>query len=388
MRAFLVGAFSIALAGCGDPLVVNCTSDAMCTRNGTQGHCTASTVSSSKFCAFSDSGCGASGRWDPTAGDSLAGTCVGGSNGGDGFINMKDGGANPDLGPNITWTKEISGVTDWLFGIWGSGPNDIYVGGQISKAILHNDGTGTWTKQFLPVDNSINTIWGTGAKDVWAGSDSGILYHSAGDGNWTMMQSPSMNNINYMWGIGMEIWSVGDSGDVMHYTPATGWMLQPVPATCQDTMHGLWGSDNLHLTAVGYGGLLCSTVDGGKNWLYIGNTGATSQQNLAGIWGSPDKNLFIPSDAGAIYRSTNNGGAWKLDTTPTTDDLFGVWGNTANDAYIVGGNPGSTILHWDGTKWNEQMSGVQSGLNGIWASGPTDYYVIGLDGTILHGPPK
>ncbi len=390
MRAFLVGVVGLAAAGCGDPLVVSCTSDAMCTRNGTQGSCRPSTASSHSFCAFSDGACPGGLRWDPTAGDSLAGTCAtGGNNGGDGFVNNKDGGPpNPDMAPNNTWVARTSGVTDWLFTVWGTGPNNVYVGGQITKAILHSsDGGMTWIKQFLPVDQEVNSIWGLSATEIWAGSDSGLFFHSTDGSTWTMLQTAGTDDWSALWGTGSDLWAGTAAGGMWHYKVGGTWTQQTLPMACQNAVHGVIGTDNMHVTMVGYNGTYCATVDGGANWLPLNNTGDT--KNLGGIWMTPDGvNVFLASEAGTVYRSTDKGGNWKTDTTPITDDLFGAFGSSASDVYAIGGNPNAAIIHWNGTMWTQQMSPVNNGLSGIWASSPTDYYAVGLNGTILHGPPQ
>src|SRR5437764_11840517 len=88
MRIFIIGL--LALVGCRGPLIVTCVSDASCVSGAAHGTCVmSSTGSGSKFCAFTDMTCPSGGKWDPTAGDGLAGTCLGSANG--------DGGLPPDM---------------------------------------------------------------------------------------------------------------------------------------------------------------------------------------------------------------------------------------------------------------------------------------------------
>jgi hypothetical protein len=72
-----VAPLALALAGCHGQYTIACSGDAFCD-TGPGGRCLASPSSASRFCAFADKGCAPSGlRWDATAGDALAGECVG-----------------------------------------------------------------------------------------------------------------------------------------------------------------------------------------------------------------------------------------------------------------------------------------------------------------------
>ncbi len=71
-------------------------------------------------------------------------------------------------------------------GIWGSGPNDIYVIGNLPNQpgpsngrIYHFDGT-PWQQVTVigPIPN-VNSIWGTGPQDVWVTLSNGQLLHYA-----------------------------------------------------------------------------------------------------------------------------------------------------------------------------------------------------------------
>ncbi len=73
--ALLVLGGGAALVAC-DQLFFRCPDDASCVRDGHAGRCLASPWSSARYCTFSAADCPSLERWDPTAGEGLAGTCV------------------------------------------------------------------------------------------------------------------------------------------------------------------------------------------------------------------------------------------------------------------------------------------------------------------------
>jgi len=85
---------------------------------------------------------------------------------------------------------QTSSVVKNLYGIWGSGPNDIYVVGE-DGTILHSTGDGTWATQTSGVSVDLIAVWGSGSGDVYVvggnetNPDQGVILHSTGNGTWT-----------------------------------------------------------------------------------------------------------------------------------------------------------------------------------------------------------
>ncbi len=80
-------------------------------------------------------------------------------------------------------------------GIWGSGPNDIWVVGDRPVA-LHYDGT-TWNEVPLGVNlngSTLNAVWGSGPRDVFAVGDNGMIIHWDGT-RWARQQAPTSNQL-------------------------------------------------------------------------------------------------------------------------------------------------------------------------------------------------
>ena len=109
--------------------------------------------------------------------------------------------------------------------IWGSGPSDVwavgYYGGDSASTgafgtVAHFDGT-TWSPSTLPADagpipTGANTyglhgVWGSGPNDVWIVGDSGTLRHYDGSGWTDFGESPDGNTaapLVAVWGSGIQ----------------------------------------------------------------------------------------------------------------------------------------------------------------------------------------
>jgi hypothetical protein len=72
-------------------------------------------------------------------------------------------------------TLESWTYASYLRGIWGSGPNDVWVVGD-AGAILQWDGN---SLAIVPsgITNSLRAIWGSATNDLWAVGDNGTILH-------------------------------------------------------------------------------------------------------------------------------------------------------------------------------------------------------------------
>src|SRR5690349_3621764 len=72
----------------------------------------------------------------------------------------------PDSNSAAIWRLEPSGTAADLYGVWGSGPGDVYAVGT-SGTILHTPG---WRGLHVTEANFLDTVWGSGAGEVYVGS--------------------------------------------------------------------------------------------------------------------------------------------------------------------------------------------------------------------------
>jgi hypothetical protein len=130
-------------------------------------------------------------------------------------------------------------------------------------------------------------------------------------------------------------------------------------------------------------GLLACGGSTSSDLVWKGEQSPTTEW-LFGVWASGDHDVYAVGMA-TIIHSTNDGGAWTLESSPAgSTTLWSVGGSSATDVYVVG--DGGLILHGGGDgQWAEETSPVSTSLNHVWANAADDVYIVGDDGVILHG---
>jgi hypothetical protein len=142
---------------------------------------------------------------------------------------------------------------DALNSLWAVAANDIWAA-TTNGVIAHYDGT-SWTTSSLP-NASCFGMWGSGPNDVWCvGTGSGATgasYHWDGT-SWTEVPVPTTGWVYDVWGFAPDnVWAVGTSG-CLHWD-GTSWSDVPLPTT--RFLYGIWGANPSDIWAVGSGGVI------------------------------------------------------------------------------------------------------------------------------------
>jgi len=138
--------------------------------------------------------------------------------------------------------------------------------------------------------------------------------------------------------------------------------------------------------AVGLGGTILRTNDGGATWT---QQASPSANNLYGVSFTDANTGTAVGHVGTILRTTDGGKTWIRQTSGTTNNLDGVFFTDANTGTAVGGDlfaGTQTILRTTngGAAWIPQTSGTNSTLIGVYFSSATTGTVVGVQGTILR----
>jgi hypothetical protein len=242
---------------------------------------------------------------------------------------------------------------------WGSGSDDIWVGGcGTASFLVHWDGH-SWSRDSsldagIAASMQVASMWGNGPQDVWAvgqvASDmSGVAIHWDGT-RWSAVTSLSSSDLAHsfrsVWSSGPDDVWIGAETAVLHWD-GHSWS-QPQPGAFSDpspyyTIGGSGPSDVWAVTPVG-GGLPSNA----SHW----NGTSWQQFTVSGII----------SSASIVAPSPTN--AWLLD--------------------------GLHMAHWDGAAWTLSASGsnqfpgdsIHGGPNLYWDG--TQVWTIGVEGVIRH----
>lgn len=272
----------------------------------------------------------------------------------------------------LRFTPVPSGVTGYLWGIWGSSASDLWAVGD-AGTILRGNGT-TWTKVTSPTTQPLYGVWGTSSTNVWAvGAASTILRW---DGtSWKTVAAPTVPGVLLsIWGSGAnDVWTAGN-GTFLRWN-GTAWATVTAPRSGRQ-ITSIWGSSGTDVYAATAPASLFQW--NGTLWREI-SLGASG--NLWGVSGSSFNDVWVVGDHNILHwenpywRSFSISGAYP--------QAVNVRVNSSSDAWITEAN--GDIAHWDGRSWMLADSPSKQNLLGVWSNGTTTW-VTGWNGTLMRYP--
>ncbi len=231
-----------------------------------------------------------------------------------------------------------------LLGVWGSGPDDIWMSGD-KGTLLHWNG-----KTLLPwasgTSVALRAVGGTGASDVWMAGDGGTLLHWNGQqlASETVGDAQTVLRAVHASPDGALLLAVGDNG-VIYRRQGDAWKLENTS-----------GGVNLHaVVATGAGQAWAAGAQGqalklsGGSWTTTSLPKANVAVRALGL--SPQGRLYAVGDEG--YLAATSGTTWEAtlanDSQNPPRALRGVWGVSDIEAWAIGDK--GVLLHLSGKKW-------------------------------------
>ena len=222
-----------------------------------------------------------------------------------------------------------------------------------------------------------------GSRLVVVGERGHVLVSDDGGGNWKQAQVPvralltavHMHDKRLGWAVGHDalILRTEDGGlnwSVVHHAPEEERPLLDV-----------WFRDERNGFAVGAYGYFLSTSDGGRTWKP--RTIDKDDFHLNAIVPAGAGRLFIAGEAGAIYRSDDDGSTWRKLSSPYSGSWFSALALNA-DRLLLFGLRGSMYRSGDGGEsWARVRTSTKAALTGALRVKPGLLLVTGLEGALL-----
>ncbi len=257
-----------------------------------------------------------------------------------------------------------------LMAAWAAAADDVWAVGN-DGIIMHWDGR-AWTSRRIPgVSTDFWTVWGSGPQDVWVGGD-GTTYRWNGTA-FTQVTGP------------YEATSISGTG------PGDIWAVMYLNSAVQHYDGRVWTETALPDEDFGCNSVLALGpsdvwIACGKLFHFDGTTFAPFDLYVFGLSGSgPDDVWAIDAgqDTGVWHW---DGQQWSSMTTSATDDgLAAVWARSPTDVWGIG-NYG-LFHHYDGVRWTELAPRDEVNRFFLIGAGPSDLWTGGKNGLLMrrHG---
>lgn len=239
-----------------------------------------------------------------------------------------------------TWRDEgttLGGVTLWWVWVAPDGNDVWFVGEQGTIARWNGAEMTTMTS---PTTSTLFGVWGSGSDDVWivggdpvGGGDDDIVLHY--DGQTLTQETVPVRGaaLFKVWGEGDEVFVSGQAGTMLHKT-ATGWAdrsmeidsvspLFTVHGCSLDEVYAVGGRDIYRYDGSAWTRLPEPEIFGFANGIACGEAGVLAVGNAAIKW--------------RYDRETQ---VWHDDqfSVPSDQDLHGAWVSPSGEFWAVGGN--------------------------------------------------
>lgn len=245
-----------------------------------------------------------------------------------------------------------------LVGVWASGANDAWF---ITNAatVVHYDGA-SFTESAPLVSGggaSLKTIWGTAPNDIWVGGTNGqnpvfMRYDGA---SWKPQAQATLFNgaaIDTMYASSKTTaFAAGDPSLAIQKWDGASWKIDTTLTTLANPISVLWGTDDANVLAIES----AST----KLWLYNGAAWTIDSRISAALYslGGSSKTDIWAGASQAVWHF--DGSTWtRTALAQATGTINSVSSVSATDAWAV--DSLGVTFHYDGATWKRMDTGISS----------------------------
>ena len=294
-----------------------------------------------------------------------------------------------------SWIPQTSGTSVWLHGVDFPSASTGWAVGDGGTIIKTSDTGVHWIPQasgktltltgvdFLDANNGL----ACGGK----GFSGAILRTSNGGTNWTLVDSStSLISINYV--NANLAWAVGPGGIVKSTNGGLTWTRQPLPdsSTVYNSVT-FFDADTGWLTGLSFSaaGVLYKSTNKGASWA-METGGINSYDYIDAIYFADAQHGWmsgytVPDTVGygMIKRTTDGGANWTNEPLTTDQELYSVAFASLTEGWACGSS--GIILHStdSGVSWFDDGS-VTNSLDRVTVRAGQGAWIVGLDGTVLR----
>ena len=165
---------------------------------------------------------------------------------------------------------------------------------------------------------------------------------------------------------------------VPNFAAATPTAWSVIPSGTLSNLYGVASSSPGVWTAVGDGGAILRSVDGGLTWAGVSSPVADQLRAIA-FRGNVGLAVGI---AGRILRTADGGATWTRGPRPTTKALYSV--SLGGNSCVITGEEGTVLISTDdGASWSPKGAGTASILFGVSTNGSTAVGVGGQGAIVM-----
>ncbi len=317
----------------------------------------------------------------------------------------------------------------WLFDVYGTAANDVYVGGNLG-VMYHFDGS-TWELQPMGSTAAITTIWSPLTETtMYAVGHGGRIWRNTGSG-WGGMESGTTQDLFGIGSFGDNLHAVGANGTIRRMSGSTwggtGSVMVILDENSAPTDTLSTAKDLSSIVAVNnyflggafhdprYEGIRFG-INGTKGNVLAPNTVAdvtadwilrplSGEQRIESEWvlamSSDPATLsrnFLGTSEGWLFgliRDDDGKNVWQKFYPELTDDpgagIRDLWVDATGNVYVVT-DEGKVIYQTVDYNFTEEIGSREvlydgpSSLVGIWGTGPDNIYFTGyIDEAVMHG---
>lgn len=242
------------------------------------------------------------------------------------------------------WTRLSTGQdTGNLWWVYGVAPDAVFMVGSGGMVLRYRPDTGRFERMATPGAETLFGVWGSGPRDVWAvggnidgtGTAAGVVWHYDGNAWQNVADLPggvgTRSALFKVWGrAANDVWVVGEGGVALHWDGAAWSQVATGASGRLFTVHG----NSREQVAVG--GFAAGTIVQGQG----------IEWHVAQAEDPPRVNgVFVPESGEPIAVGANGsvlrrrGGVWRTEVVERAAalDFHSVWIDPEGGIWAVGG---------------------------------------------------